>query len=336
MRSTYKIISYDEHWEKYKVQYSLKFDNAAKEKKALKQFMKSRDTVVSAQVNSTDTAFIEVNGFAVYNKTEFKSRSMGLKPEKQPEIRSFFDKSMTRNTPPASFDARTIPGAVSFVRAQGNCGGCWAFSTVATLETIFYMKYQKTFKLSEQHLIDCDGFDDGCDGGTMAGGFNYIKSYQGVNSRGYYPYEDGRGICRAKIDYNRPLIIDDVKGFPSPQTEKPEIIEEMMKVAVAEHGAIAVGIDAEFMQFYGGGVYTGPCTIGVNHGVTLIGYGTDIENGLPYWIIKNSWGPRWGEAGFLRLYRGNNTCGIAQLPSVPILNDNIELSTITDDRNQVE
>lgn len=81
--------------------------------------------------------------------------------ETRPEVRSYFSVDMTRQTVPDSFDARNVPGAVTSVRAQGDCGGCWAFSTVATLETVFFMKYKKTYKLSEKHLIDCDGFNDG-------------------------------------------------------------------------------------------------------------------------------------------------------------------------------
>lgn len=55
----------------------------------------------------------------------------------------------------------------------------------------------------------------------------------------------------------------------------------------------------------------------LNHAVTIVGYGTD--EGVDYWIAKNSWGKKWGEKGFFRIRRGTNQCGIALVPSFPIV-----------------
>ena len=49
---------------------------------------------------------------------------------------------------------------------------------------------------------------------------------------------------------------------------------------------------------------------GINHSALLVGYGSDSATGLDYWIVKNSWGKAWGEAGYFRIRRGNGTCGI--------------------------
>eukprot|EP00178_Gracilaria_changii_P004920 TRINITY_DN17995_c1_g1_i2.p1 TRINITY_DN17995_c1_g1~~TRINITY_DN17995_c1_g1_i2.p1 ORF type:complete len:104 (+),score=13.96 TRINITY_DN17995_c1_g1_i2:26-313(+) len=93
-----------------------------------------------------------------------------------------------------------------------------------------------------------------------------------------------------------------------------------MKAAIAQQPvSIAIEADQFAFQYYSGGVLTGSCGTNLDHGVLAVGYGTD--NGTKFWKVKNSWGPSWGEEGYIRIERVDGTaagkCGIALSASYP-------------------
>jgi C1A family cysteine protease len=112
-----------------------------------------------------------------------------------------------------------------------------------------------------------------------------------------------------------------VPGFPIKAfVSAPALQGEENLLKAAAHQPIAVGICAgTSLMFYSSGVVDSCCD-GLNHGVLVVGYGTDKQSGSDYWVVKNSWGGSWGEKGFFRLKRGNTKeglCGIATAASFP-------------------
>ncbi|NXJ87170.1 CATK protein, partial [Trogon melanurus] len=103
--------------------------------------------------------------------------------------------------------------------------------------------------------------------------------------------------------------------------EIPKGNEMALKKAVGTMGPVSVGINASPMtfQFYSRGIYYDPtCNpANINHAVLAVGYGT--QNGIPYWIVKNSWGEQWGNKGYALLARNLNTCGISNFASIPTM-----------------
>merc|ERR1712146_632434 len=97
--------------------------------------------------------------------------------------------------------------------------------------------------------------------------------------------------------------------------------EKALMEAVAQQPvSVAIEADQTSFQAYGGGVLSKSCGSKVDHGVLLVGYGT--ENGVDYWKIKNSWGGSWGEKGFVRIERGLSgagECGIKTMSSYPLV-----------------
>jgi len=212
---------------------------------------------------------------------------------------------------PASVDWVT-KGAVTPVKNQQQCGSCWAFSTTGSVEGAYFVASGKLESLSEEDLVQCDhNGDQGCNGGLMDNAFEFIQKNGGICSEQAYPYTSGggqTGQCKAGCS---PVVT------LSGHVDVPTKDEDALKKAVSQNPvSVAIEADKSAFQLYKGGVLDSPaCGTQLDHGVLIVGYGTD--GGKDYWKVKNSWGATWGENGYLRMARGKNMCGIATQPSYP-------------------
>ena len=214
------------------------------------------------------------------------------------------------NAAPDSFDWRD-KGLVTPVRDQGMCGSCWAFSTVANLEGLYYKLKGVAVDLSEQILVDCDTYDSACNGGLMEYAFQWIKE-NGMETEEDYPYTGYKGSCKADPSKYIDMKVTGWKKLGSSTSTWSPVDEEEIKEFLYETGPLAIALNANPLQTYSGGILdktSSQCPVsGINHAVTLVGYGA--ESGVDYWIVKNSWGANWGENGYSRIRRGTGCCGV--------------------------
>ncbi|XP_008582942.1 PREDICTED: dipeptidyl peptidase 1, partial [Galeopterus variegatus] len=222
---------------------------------------------------------------------------------------------------PASWDWRNVHGInfVSPVRNQESCGSCYSFASVGMLEARIRIltNNSQTPILSPQEVVSCSQYAQGCDGGfpfLIAG--KYAQDF-GLVEEACFPYTGTDSPCKMKKDCFRYYSSDYyyVGGFYGGCNEA------LMKLELVHHGPMSVAFEvySDFLH-YRKGIYhhTGlrdpfnPFEL-TNHAVLLVGYGTDPASGMDYWIVKNSWGPSWGENGYFRIRRGTDECAIESI-----------------------
>jgi len=217
---------------------------------------------------------------------------------------------------PESIDWRQR-NAVTHVKNQGECGDCWAFSSTGSIEGAWAIKHHHLYNLSEQMLTDCSRKygNNGCMGGLMDNAFKYVINNGGLCTEKEYPYIGNDSICE-----NQCNNVAKINRYVDVQPND----EQILKRAVAI-GPVSVAIQANVssFRFYKSGIYQDPeCGDQLDHGVLIVGYGTDQN--LDYWIVKNSWSPEWGDNGYIKILRNDKQsdsgmCGIASQPSFPIV-----------------
>ncbi|KAK5639340.1 hypothetical protein RI129_011832 [Pyrocoelia pectoralis] len=230
------------------------------------------------------------------------------KEAKNPEIVGDFYE-MTHHLP-EEFDWRK-QGFSTPIYNQKDCGSCYAFSIALALQAQIFRQTKQLVPLSAQQLIDCSVSTGnyGCGGGSLRNTLRYLDQSGGLMTYKDYPYIAKQTRCQ--FERNRALV--NLSSWAILPTRN----ERAMEVAINKVGPVAASINASphTFQLYHSGVYDDPfCSPNtVNHAMLVVGYTKDA------WILKNWWGNRWGEEGYMRLRKGNNRCGVANFVAYGIV-----------------
>lgn len=220
------------------------------------------------------------------------------------------------STLPSRFDWRNNNGNwVTNVKNQGRCGSCWDFSATSQVEAwwqIFYADADTNIDLSEQFILSC-GDAGSCNGGLVELALDFYQT-SGVPLESCMPYQanDNIGCSEACDDWADHAVT--IPGWGYVTLDEP--IVENIKQAVMRHPVSASYTVYEDFQAYAGGVYEHVWgNVVGGHAVLIVGW-DDAEQ---CWIVKNSWGPNWGEDGYFRIKWGDSGMGTY----IPFIYDNL-------------
>ncbi|CAD5227746.1 unnamed protein product [Bursaphelenchus okinawaensis] len=323
--------SFDRHYDefsKFKEQFNKVYNDIEEELKRFQLFRKSLEKVEDFEKLEDNTEF-GINEFADLSDEEFQEMLMPKDFYTNLRRRSSFIKPyshfLMHEKPrrqhkmqfdsvspfPEHFDWRE-KGVVTPVKAQKNCGSCWAFAATATVETSYAIAHGELRNLSEQELLDCDFSNNACNGGDDDKAFKFIHE-NGLMLESDYPYLAQRQNTCLLNDFNGTTTKLELAYYLAPD-------ENAIMEWVVNFGPVNIGINVPpDMKLYKGGVYTPSawdCQNNIlgTHALNIVGYGT-WEDGQKYWIVKNSWGQKYGiEDGYVYMARGENSCGIEDEP----------------------
>ncbi|KAF6777343.1 hypothetical protein AHF37_03285 [Paragonimus kellicotti] len=261
----------------------------------------------SIQLQEQGTARYGVTQFSDLTPEEFATKFLSSRIDSQVERVQFNGLEAA----PQNVDWRE-KGAVGPVGDEGRCRSDWAFSIAGNIEGQWFLKTGRLLDLSKQQLIDCQLMGGGCDDVYSTDTYVEIVKMGGLELQEDYPYVAKRQYCQ--MDQSK--VVAKISGAVILDND-----ERMQAAWLAENGPMSVGLNAKYLQFYRSGIShpseTECPSTEINHAGLTVGYGT--EDDVPYWIVKNSWGERWGENGYFRIYRGDGTCGIHQLATCAVI-----------------
>ena len=224
---------------------------------------------------------------------------------------------------------------------QGGCGSCWSFASTATIESHYAIATGEAVpSLSEQDMLQCTpnkddcGGKGGCTGATVELALNYVADRTAKRTGGMFsiddvPYDSTStewGECKDVAKGKAPSV--GIQGW----TRLPSNSYQAVMNALAKEGPLAVAVAASGWGLYQNGVFNTTDTK-VNHAVLLVGYGVDKGTGEKFWKIRNSWGPGFGEDGYIRIARSDDDGQVCAMDDDPLVG---VACALDDNGNQVD
>jgi len=204
---------------------------------------------------------------------------------------------------PSSLDWRNKDGNdwISPIKDQGECGACWAFSSVAVVESRAKIELNKpsyNIDLSEQDVVSCNTGGGSCSEGSESDALTHMKN-TGIVKESCFAYTASNNSCSNKCSNWQNEILK-VQNYNLISASAGYI-----KQAVNDYGPVTVYmyVDDDF-NYYLEGIYSHTLVTwtGGLHSITIVGYNDSGQ----YWICKNSWGTGWGESGYFRVSYSEN------------------------------
>merc|ERR1712159_74410 len=325
---------YSALWNQFKADFGKNYALSEEHDARYSTFKDNVDFITSHNARAEEHGYtVAINQFADMTKTEYSAMLTYKAENKKPNPVVVFDESNLADS--VDWVAK---GAVTPVKNQGQCGSCWAFSTTGATEGAYQIATGKLLSFSEQELVDCAGSygNQGCNGGLMDDGFKYLEA-KGDELEASYSYTGKTGTCST----SKQSAADGIKAgkVTSYNDVTSDSVTQMMAAVNKQPVSVAIEADQSGFQFYKSGVFSGTCGTNLDHGVLVVGYGTD--SGKDYWKVKNSWGTTWGQEGYIMLAKGaknattgrrllggggagkDGECGLLKQPSYPVVGSSV-------------
>ncbi|OIW01312.1 hypothetical protein TanjilG_10473 [Lupinus angustifolius] len=282
----------------WKKEHGRVYNNLQDMAKRFDIFISNMNDIIESNSKRTSSSdyILGLNKFADWSNEEFEETYLNKNGDMHEDSGMKLNDELSCEVP-SSLDWRD-KGAVTAVKDQGSCGSCWAFSTAAGIEGINAISTGKLIGLSEQQLMDCDKKSKACNGGLVKNALNWVVSNGGIASDTDYPYKGKNETCRKPPEVKNSAF---VKGY----NHLPNSDNEILCATTIQ--PISVCLNATGFKNYQSGIFDGrDCqnTTYTNHCVLTVGYGS--QNGVDYWIVKNSWGKNWGKDGYIWIKRNTD------------------------------